>query len=47
MIRKVKHTMIFQNMQEKGLIIPRYLNKECFTLTSAMGMGGGTNASDN
>lgn len=40
MIRKVEHTMIFPNMQEKGLIIPRYLNEECFTLTSAMGLGG-------
>lgn len=41
MISKVEHTMIFPNMQEKGLIIPRRLNGECFTLTSAMGLGGG------
>lgn len=39
MIRKVEHTMIFQNMQEKGLITPRHLTEECFTLTSAMGLG--------
>ena len=35
--------MVFQNMQAKGLITPRSIHGECFTLTSAMGLGG-TNA---
>lgn len=41
MVRKVNGTMLFQNMQEKGLITPRTLTETCFTLTSAMGLGGG------
>ena len=41
MVKKVEQTSIFQNMQTKGLINPRSLHSECFTLTSAMGLGGG------
>lgn len=41
MVKKVEQTMMFQNMQAKGLITPRSLDGECFTLTSAMGLGGG------
>ncbi len=41
MVKKVEQTAIFQNMQTKGLITPRSLHSECFTLTSAMGLGGG------
>lgn len=41
MVKKVEQTMVFQNMQAKGLITPRSLNGECFTLTSAMGLGVG------
>ena len=41
MVKKVEQTSIFQNMQTKGLINPRSLHNECFTLTSAMGLGGG------
>ena len=41
MVKKVEQTSIFQNMQTKGLISPRSLHSECFTLTSAMGLGGG------
>ena len=40
MVKKVEQTSIFQNMQTKGLINPRSLHGECFTLTSAMGLGG-------
>lgn len=41
MVKKVERTAVFQNMQTKGLITPRSLHSECFTLTSAMGLGGG------
>ena len=41
MVKKVEQTSIFQNMQTNGLITPRSLQSECFTLTSAMGLGGG------
>ena len=41
MVKKVEQTSIFQNLQTKGLINPRSLHGECFTLTSAMGLGGG------
>ena len=41
MVKKVEQTSIFQNMQTKGLITPRSLHSEFFTLTSAMGLGGG------
>ena len=41
MVHKVSETAVFQNMQTKGLITPRTLHDECFTLTSAMGLGGG------
>lgn len=41
MVKKVEQTSLFQNMQTKGLITPRSLHGECFTLTSAMGLGGG------
>ena len=41
MVKKVEQTSIFQNMQTKGLISPRSLHGECFTLTSAMGLGEG------
>lgn len=44
MVKKVEQTSIFKNMQTNGLITSRSLNDECFTLTSAMGLGGGTNA---
>ena len=40
MVKKVEQTSIFQNLQTKGLINPRSLHGECFTLTSAMGLGG-------
>ena len=40
MVKKVEQTSIFQNLQTKGLITPRSLHGECFTLTSAMGLGG-------
>lgn len=33
--------MVFQNLQTKGLITPRLTSDVCFTLTSAMGLGGG------
>ena len=42
MVKKVEQTSIFQNLQTKGLITPRSLHGECFTLTSAMGLGGQT-----
>lgn len=41
MVKKVERTAVFQNMQTKGLITTRSLHSECFTLTSAMGLGGG------
>lgn len=41
MVKKVDQTSIFQNMQTKGLITHRSLHSDCFTLTSAMGLGGG------
>ena len=41
MVKKVEQTSIFQNMQTNGLKTPRSLHSECFTLTSAMGLGGG------
>ena len=41
MVKKVEQTSIFQNMQTKGLINPRSLHGECFTLTYAMVLGGG------
>lgn len=41
MVRKADHSAVFQNMQTKGLITPRPLSDVCFTLTSAMGLGGG------
>ena len=41
MVKKVEQTSIFQNLQTKGLITPRSLHGECFTLTSAMGLGEG------
>ena len=41
MVKKVEQTAIFQNLQTKDLISPRSLHSECFTLTSAMGLGGG------
>ena len=41
MVKKVEQTSIFQNMQAKGLINTRSLHGECFTLTSAIGLGGG------
>lgn len=41
MVKKVERTAVFHNMQTKGLITPRSLHSECFTLTSAMGLGGG------
>lgn len=41
MVKKVEQTYTFQNLQTKGLINPRSLHGECFTLTSAMGLGGG------
>ena len=40
MVKKVEQTSIFQNLQTKGLITHRSLHGECFTLTSAMGLGG-------
>lgn len=39
MVKKVEQTSIFKNMQTHGLINPRSLHGECFTLTSAMGLG--------
>ena len=42
MVKKVEQTSIFQNLQTKGLITTRSLHGECFTLTSAMGLGGQT-----
>ena len=41
MVKKVEQTSIFKNLQTNGLINPRSLQNECFTLTSAMGLGGG------
>ena len=41
MVKKVEQTSIFKNLQTNGLITPRSLHGECFTLTSAMGLGGG------
>ena len=41
MVKKVDQTSIFKNLQTNGLITPRSLHGECFTLTSAMGLGGG------
>ena len=32
---------VFPNMQTNGLHNPRPLSRECFALTSAMGLGGG------
>ena len=40
MVKKVEQTSIFKNLQTNGLITPRSLQSECFTLTSAMGLGG-------
>ena len=40
MVKKVEQTSIFKNMQTHGLINPRSIHGECFTLTSAMGLGG-------
>ena len=42
MVKNVEQTSIFKNMQTHGLINPRSLHGECFTLTSAMGLGGQT-----
>lgn len=41
MVKKVEQTMMFQNMQAMGLKTPRPLSKECYTITSAIGLGGG------
>lgn len=41
MVRKVNRSSVFLNMQTKGLVSPRTLDGACFTLTSAMGLGGG------
>ena len=32
MVKKVEQTAIFKNMQTAGLITPRSLHSECFTL---------------
>ena len=44
MVKKVEQTSIFQNMQTKGLITPRSLHSECFTLTN--GIRGRTNTNN-
>ena len=41
MVKKVEQTSIFKNLQTNGLINSRSLHGECFTLTSARGLGGG------
>ena len=40
-VKKVEQTAVFYNMQPHGLKTPRSLHSECFTITSAMGLGGG------
>ena len=40
-IKKVEGDMIFNNLQSHGLITPIPVTVPCFTLTSAMGLGGG------
>lgn len=44
MVKTVEQSAVFYNLQPHGLIVPRSLHEEMFTLTSAMGLGGGTNA---
>lgn len=41
MVRKAERTSVFLNLQTKGLLCARPLTEDCFTLTSAMGLGGG------
>lgn len=41
MVRKAEQTSVFLNLQTKGLLCARPLTADCFTLTSAMGLGGG------
>ena len=41
MVKKVELSAVFYNLQPHGLITPRSLHEEMFTLTSAMGLGGG------
>ncbi len=40
-VSKANETCVFQNLQRNGLRTPHSLTDECFTLTSAMGLGGG------
>lgn len=40
MVSVVDTDCVFQNMQANGLKTPHSLDRECFTLTSAMGLGG-------
>ncbi len=39
-VSKANGTCVFQNLQRNGLRTPHSLADECFTLTSAMGLGG-------
>ncbi len=41
MVTKTDNDCVFRDMQANGLKTPRSLSRECFTLTSAMGLGGG------
>ena len=41
MVKKVEQSAVFYNLQPHGLIAPHTLKEEMFTLTSAMGLGGG------
>lgn len=41
MVKKVEQTAVFYNLQPHGLVAPRFLHEQMFTLTSAMGSGGG------
>ena len=40
-VKKVEQSAVFYNLQPHGLIAPHTLQEEMFTLTSAMGLGGG------
>ena len=42
----VDSDVVVNNLQEHGYLNHRPLSDVCFTLTSAMGLGGGANACD-
>lgn len=41
MVKKSIKSCVYCNMQSHGLVTPKKLDGVCFTLSSAMGLGGG------